>query len=260
MQTSEQGVMIIAIGGATCSGKTTLAKHLQKILPNSVILHQDDMAPPADLIPIHPVHNMPDWDHPSGAIDWPRFRTTLQDMHQDPAHPLPASHDQLNVQPDVPVDEERFSQWHERFKAFDNIRFVIVEGFLLYYDKECVKEYDVRLFVRESPKLLEARRRARGTYNTAEGQAWRDPPKYWSLIVWPSYILGHQHMFRGHNVESELDESNWAGEGVILLQASRPSAPTAGSEEDDNITVMSMSDMLERSLEAIHLRALKFSC
>lgn len=27
--------------GATCSGKTTLAKHLRRILPNSVIIHQD---------------------------------------------------------------------------------------------------------------------------------------------------------------------------------------------------------------------------
>lgn len=27
--------------GATCSGKTTLAKHLRNILPGSVILHQD---------------------------------------------------------------------------------------------------------------------------------------------------------------------------------------------------------------------------
>lgn len=27
--------------GATCSGKTTLAKHLRRILPNSVIVHQD---------------------------------------------------------------------------------------------------------------------------------------------------------------------------------------------------------------------------
>lgn len=27
--------------GATCSGKTTLAKHLNRILPDSVIIHQD---------------------------------------------------------------------------------------------------------------------------------------------------------------------------------------------------------------------------
>jgi hypothetical protein len=30
--------------GASCSGKTTLAKHLHSILPNSVLLHQDDYA------------------------------------------------------------------------------------------------------------------------------------------------------------------------------------------------------------------------
>ncbi|EEB95308.1 hypothetical protein MPER_05739, partial [Moniliophthora perniciosa FA553] len=34
-------VILVGIGGATCSGKTTLAKHLNRILPNSVIIHQD---------------------------------------------------------------------------------------------------------------------------------------------------------------------------------------------------------------------------
>ena len=36
-----RGVHLQSDRGATCSGKTTLAKHLRRILPNSVIVHQD---------------------------------------------------------------------------------------------------------------------------------------------------------------------------------------------------------------------------
>jgi len=41
----EVKVVLIGVGGATCSGKTTLAKHLRQILPGSFIIHQDDFAP-----------------------------------------------------------------------------------------------------------------------------------------------------------------------------------------------------------------------
>jgi nicotinamide/nicotinate riboside kinase len=34
-------VVLVGVGGATCSGKTTLAKHLREILPDSFIIHQD---------------------------------------------------------------------------------------------------------------------------------------------------------------------------------------------------------------------------
>lgn len=60
-------VCIIAIDGASCSGKTTLAKHLNQILPNSIIFHQDDFAPAQELIPIHPVYGVQDWDDAEGA-------------------------------------------------------------------------------------------------------------------------------------------------------------------------------------------------
>lgn len=34
--------IVIGIGGATSSGKTTVAKQLQSKLPGSVLIHQDD--------------------------------------------------------------------------------------------------------------------------------------------------------------------------------------------------------------------------
>lgn len=81
-------VYLIALAGASCSGKyviyhllsaktnvivvktgkTTIAKHLQIILgSNAKILHQDDFAPAAELIPMHPEYGVQDWDDPVGA-------------------------------------------------------------------------------------------------------------------------------------------------------------------------------------------------
>jgi len=40
---------------------------LRQIIPNSVILHQDDFAPAVEQVPIHPVHNVQDWDSKDGA-------------------------------------------------------------------------------------------------------------------------------------------------------------------------------------------------
>ena len=34
--------IVVGIGGATCSGKTTIANELHKRIPNSVVIHQDD--------------------------------------------------------------------------------------------------------------------------------------------------------------------------------------------------------------------------
>jgi len=87
-------VVLVGVGGPTCSGKTTLSKvsnapppstsrfdriahqlitrlrksqWLRQIIPNSVILHQDDFAPAVEQVPIHPVHNVQDWDSKDGA-------------------------------------------------------------------------------------------------------------------------------------------------------------------------------------------------
>lgn len=80
---------MVGVGGATCSGKTTLAKHLLQILNASshsvaeaqdtragtsagireaFILHQDDFAPPEATLPVNEEFGVTDWDHPPTAV------------------------------------------------------------------------------------------------------------------------------------------------------------------------------------------------
>ncbi len=86
---SSSRIIVVGVGGATCSGKTTLAKHLLQILnqtPNSssddgeakkvtghgikdaFILHQDDFAPPEASLPVNKEFGVTDWDHPPTAV------------------------------------------------------------------------------------------------------------------------------------------------------------------------------------------------
>ncbi|KAF9512139.1 hypothetical protein BS47DRAFT_1330451 [Hydnum rufescens UP504] len=202
-------VVLIGVGGATCSGKTTLAKYLRRCLPNSFIVHQDDFAPPQELVPWHPGFNVQDWDDAPGAIDWPRMRSAL--AHVKATGQLPpghSSHDHLNEQVEIPAADDTLSTWRTRFSELDNsaageeIQWVIVDGFLLYWDKGIADQLDIRLFLRVPHDVLRQRRHARHGYHTAEGSLWRDPPHYWEQIVYPAYVRAHQSLFEGGDIEN----------------------------------------------------------
>ncbi|KAF8441777.1 P-loop containing nucleoside triphosphate hydrolase protein [Boletus edulis BED1] len=216
MSTLQNRVILIGVGGATCSGKTTLAKHFRDILPNSIIIHQDDFAPPEELIPIHPVHNVADWDAPQGAIDWPRLQAFLKDVKENGVIPPDhRSHDHMNEQKDVPITEAAEQELRTRFEEFENeqrkkgirVMWGLVDGFLLYWDKGIIDQLDIRFFLRLPHDVLKQRRHERHGYHTAvqfnpEGSLWRDPPMYWEHIVYPAYIEAHQDMFENADVEN----------------------------------------------------------
>ncbi|KIM77169.1 hypothetical protein PILCRDRAFT_623853 [Piloderma croceum F 1598] len=219
-------VILIGIGGATCSGKTTLAKHLRRILPNSVIIHQDDFAPPQELVPIHPKWNVQDWDAPSGAIDWPRLVSFLRKVkNTGEIPPDHRSHDHLNEQKDVPVRGETERWWRDAFERLElemkgegqKIVWGLVDGFLLYWNQDVIDQLDVRVFLRVPHDVLKHRRHERHGYHTAEGSLWRDPPHYWEQIVYPAYIEAHSGIFEGGDVENG-NSTGHKVENLILIQ------------------------------------------
>ncbi|KAH9940469.1 P-loop containing nucleoside triphosphate hydrolase protein [Epithele typhae] len=214
--------------GATCSGKTTLAKHLKRILPNSVILHQDDFAPPQELVPVHPVYGVQDWDKAEGAIQWDRMVKALDAVRSVKSSgeipPEHVSHDHLNEQKDVPIDDALFQRWKATFEKIEEehqergevLKWVMVDGFLLYWHPEVVNMLDHRVFLRVPEKALKQRRHERHGYHTAEGSLWRDPPHYWEQIVWPAYVDAHARMLEGGDVEHGAP--NGTVPGLVLLE------------------------------------------
>ncbi|TFK25568.1 P-loop containing nucleoside triphosphate hydrolase protein [Coprinopsis marcescibilis] len=232
-ETVRTRVILIGVGGATCSGKTTLAKHLNRLLPDSVIIHQDDFAPPMEEVPIHPVLNIQDWDSAPGAISWTRLIDTLKVIKSTgdlpPDH---RSHDHLNEQKSIPIDEEAFQKWSSEFKSIqkelfvnrkENVVFGLLDGFLLYWHPEVIAEIDVRLMLRVPEQVLKQRRHERHGYHTAvqsdlvEGALWRDPPNYWEDIVYPAYVEAHRDLFIDGDVENGRLSGNKV-EGLIMLE------------------------------------------
>ncbi|RDB24774.1 Nicotinamide riboside kinase [Hypsizygus marmoreus] len=233
-------VILVGVGGATCSGKTTLAKHLKRILPDSVIIHQDDFAPPQELIPIHPVYKVQDWDSASGAISWPKLVNFLQHVKETGTIPPDhRSHDHLNEQKEVKVDDEVRNRWTEVFEELrkekeengqEKIVWGLVDGFLLYWNQEVIDQLDVRIFLRVPEEILRKRRHERHGYHTAvqsdpEGTLWRDPPGYWEQIVYPAYVDAHRDVFVDGDVEEGKPGSKVSG--LIVLE----SLKTGMSEE-----------------------------
>ncbi|KLO09152.1 P-loop containing nucleoside triphosphate hydrolase protein [Schizopora paradoxa] len=241
--TNKKRVILIGVGGATCSGKTTLAKHLKACIPESFIIHQDDFAPPQEKVPIHPEYGVQDWDDAPGAIDWPRLRGFLREVKEMGAIPEShKSHDHLNEQKDVPVDKEVFSKWKDQFEQImkegkergEEITWGLVDGFLLYWDSEVVSTLDTRIFLRVPCETLKKRRHERHGYHTAvEGSLWRDPPQYFEQIVYPAYVRAHSHMLTDGDVEN--GKPNGVVENLLLVDCE----------------AMSMDDVFGKSCEAI---------
>ncbi|KAF8633635.1 hypothetical protein AX15_001322 [Amanita polypyramis BW_CC] len=211
----DRRVILIGVGGPTCSGKTTLAKHLQNILPNSVIVHQDDFWP--DEVPIHPKYNVQDWDSASGAIAWPRFVDFLRQIKLTGVIPSDHhSHDHLNEQKDIPISDECRQKWISEFNTSrEGITWIIVDGFLLYWHPEVVKQLDIRIFLRVPHDVLKQRRHERHGYHTAEGDLWRDPPNYFENIVYPGYVDAHGSVFKNGDIEH--GEVTRKIEGLVLI-------------------------------------------
>ncbi|KAK0550947.1 ribosylnicotinamide kinase [Tilletia horrida] len=211
---SSPRVIFVGLGGGSCSGKTTLAKHILKILKDagdedSFILHQDDFAPREQDLPLawNGDEQVRDWDTPHGSIDFAKMYDALRYIRKHAVTPPEFnSHDKLNVLPNVAVPPELYSRWASRFKEAigagdrsQKIVIVLVDGFLTYFDPRVRAELDVRFFTRCSRQIMKSRR-AKRSYITAEN-LWSDPPGYYDNIVWPAYVLAHKGMFENEDVE-----------------------------------------------------------
>ncbi|KAG8719682.1 ribosylnicotinamide kinase [Ceratobasidium sp. 394] len=166
-------VILVGIGGASCSGKTTLASQLSQLIPGCAVLRQDDFWTPSDQVPIHPIYGIPDADDPPGAIDWPRFREEFKRFRSNQPfaddHPKSgeSSISSLSFGPVLP--DNLLSEWRSRFREVERVRmrqgvkieWRIVEGFLLYYEPEITQALDLSMFLRSPERVLKRRRQER---------------------------------------------------------------------------------------------------
>ncbi|KAG2361571.1 P-loop containing nucleoside triphosphate hydrolase protein [Suillus spraguei] len=217
-------VILVGVGGATCSGKTTLAKHMKDILPNSLIVQQDDFFLPEEMLSTHPGLNIKNWDAPS-AIDWPRMREFLRDVKDIGSIPLDhISYCSSDDGRHVPINENRADAWKTRFQDLEQrclvaantkVIWVLVDGFMLYWDQDVIHQLDVCIFLRVQEHILKKRRETRSVL-----LPWIDPEGYWDIVCYPEYIKTHKDLFEDGKVETgEPSESQVKGLLVIEPEA-----------------------------------------
>ncbi|KAI5954510.1 NRK1 [Candida jiufengensis] len=198
-------IVLIAFGGPSSSGKTTVAKTLQALLPKHTnIVHLDDFYLTDSKIPIDPKTGYQNWDCPE-ALDFDKFKKYLVDLKSGKLN------DQIeSIQPkdlNLNLNEQETSEIRHIIETnndqFQNKQLVFVDGFMLFHDFEIIKLFDIDLIFHASFNTLKSRREARAGYNTAEG-FWVDPPNYFELIVWPAYEKSHKHLFIDDDIDNRL--------------------------------------------------------
>jgi len=210
-QKSKNRVILIGIGGTTCSGKSTLVNALQQIIPNSTVIRQDDFWPPLELMPMHPTMHVQDCETPETAIDWPRFVQFLRDFKATGIIPG-ADNSDLGSSPEQAVcmlGKEVQAKWKVIFEHAseemetkgEHIVWGLVDGYLLYWNPEVASQLDVKILIRVPHDILK-KRREEWMYTLADGSAWQDPPFYWDKLVYPAYVDAHAGLFENGDVEN----------------------------------------------------------
>ncbi|KAH7626807.1 P-loop containing nucleoside triphosphate hydrolase protein [Sordaria sp. MPI-SDFR-AT-0083] len=213
-----QKAVVIGISGCSSSGKTTLARLLRDIFPNTFILHEDDFYKPEAEIPMK--DGLTNWDCPE-ALNIPDMTSALE--HIRATGELPATFDSkedINSIGPCPITTDfintikcRVADWlqpsspgHQILKSPQKpLKICILDGFLLYsppplLPATLLSQMDIKLFLLVSKAKALQRREARDGYVTLEG-FWKDPPGYVDKIVWPEYVRAHEWMFEDGDVE-----------------------------------------------------------
>ena len=179
--------MIIGVGGASCSGKSTLCSWLHYFLQGSQILRQDSFFKSDSEIPVE--NNTANWDCPD-ALKMSEFKTVIEEFkkHQD-------IHLQESKTPDPKLDS--LIELKEKFNVLSKTRVLIVDGFMLYNDPQIYSNFDICIFLTASKEKLKFRRQQRSGYVTTEGY-WADPENYFDDFVWPQYVKYNKNFFNGN--------------------------------------------------------------
>ncbi|KAI4719654.1 P-loop containing nucleoside triphosphate hydrolase protein [Aureobasidium sp. EXF-10727] len=208
MSASENKAVLIGVSGVSSSGKTTLARLLRDIVPNTFILHEDDFYKTDQEIPVN-ADGVQDWDCLE-SLDLGSLEQAL-DFIKTHGYLPPnlESKEDKNAVGESGVDRQRVAELQEaareKLDAKFDVPVFIIDGFLLFsQEMQHIRElFDIKLFLRANHKTVKQRREARTGYVTLEG-FWEDPPGYVDSVVWANYAKDHAFLFEDGDVEGKL--------------------------------------------------------
>jgi uridine kinase len=176
--------LMIAIGGGSGSGKTTVAKQIRDLLKSKdvVVIPLDNYYKDINHLPKEERDKI-NFDHPE-SFDWTLFKAHLNDLLKGRT---------------IEVPEYSFKD-HTRLKKTKILKpkkIIIFEGIFALCDKECNKIFNLRIFVETDsdlrfiiPLQRDLKERARSPENTIK--SWIDNVKpMHSLFIEPSKRFAH---------------------------------------------------------------------
>ncbi|KAI1411685.1 P-loop containing nucleoside triphosphate hydrolase protein [Hypoxylon sp. FL1857] len=231
----DRKAFIVGISGASSSGKTTLARLLRDVFPNTFVLHEDDFYKPETELPSK--DGLLDWDC-AEAIDIPDMKRALEHIRADGTFPpfVDSKEDQNSIGA-CPVPESAIAAAKAKVASWTSpgqpghsilisnpklgsspLRICVLDGFLLYSPEMELGGIpallDTKMFLLVGRERATQRRERRDGYVTLEG-FWTDPPGYVDKIVWPNYVASHSALFKDGNVEGALDEEVLREKGIL---------------------------------------------
>ena len=226
MLKSAKNCLIVGISGATCSGKTTIADVLHKVIPNSIALNQDQYYWHDDSenhVLAEGINHI-NWELVS-AFDNDRLVKEIK-SHAANSQPLKNNNvdfDSLSKRFEAMTDKAKVYKPNYPFFQTENEddhgvgdmkallsvlpRIIIIDGILLFNHPELLDICDLKFFFTLDYKTCLQRRSAR-SYDPP------DVPGYFEKIVYPHYIKNLEDMKK---LDSNEDIMYLDGANDILL-------------------------------------------
>ncbi|KAL0276452.1 UNVERIFIED_CONTAM: hypothetical protein PYX00_004021 [Menopon gallinae] len=189
--------LIVGISGATCSGKTTVAKNIQSLFLDCVVIHQDDY--------FHDTSSekhtkIPELNHINfeilSSVDMDAMKNRIQSVlrSDNSLHDLEERRTYLEEKfkeisrssEIVPMNECLLNKMRN-LKRIPNI--LILDGFLMFNDDELHELCDLRFYFTIGKAECWERRRVR-TYDPP------DVPGYFDKYVWPHYLIHYEEVLK----------------------------------------------------------------
>lgn len=148
-------------------------------------------------IPIDETTQLANWDCPE-SVDFQQFAENIEyaRTHEGKLPEGFNSNEESNVHDGSKLlsneAADKLRQILDPFVQDPEAIFVIVDGFMLYWDERVSQQLDCKITFTASFETLKRRREERQGYHTLEGY-WVDPPNYFEKIVWPEYVRLNQH-------------------------------------------------------------------
>lgn len=201
--------LVIGISGATCSGKTTIAKELHSLFGNSVLLQQDDYFYDEKS---EKHTKIPELNHINfeilSSIDMAAFKNQIRGVIEssNSTNTTQCKSTEIEIKfkekfcsTDVIPSAYCIINKFQKLQLVPNILFI--EGFLIFNDDQLQDLCDLKFYFTMSKTLCFERRKTR-IYKPP------DVPGYFEKYVWPLYLIHYDEVLRKCTNVTYLDGSD----------------------------------------------------